>query len=329
MKKLMCIVLAAALTAAAFTACTKEEKPQMTKLTVSEVTHSIFYAPQYVALNEGYFEEEGLQVELVNAGGADKVMTSVLTGAADIGLAGAEACVYVYLQGKENYPKVYGQLTKCDGSFLVGRNASDNFDWQSLKGATILPGRKGGMPYMTLLYALNKNGLVVGEDVFFNDTIQFDAMTGAFISGEGDYVTVFEPAATSLEKEGKGYILASVGAEAGQVPYTAYFADQNIDKSVMERFIRAVAKGQQFVQQKTAEEIAAAIQPSFADTDMDTIAAVVQRYKNIDAFSSTPVMTQQAFERIIDIIKNAGEIEETAAVPFEALIDNSIAEAVG
>ncbi|MBR5251862.1 MAG: ABC transporter substrate-binding protein, partial [Oscillospiraceae bacterium] len=274
MKKLICILLAAGMVLSAFTACGKEE--QLTKITLSEVTHSIFYAPQYVAINEGYFAEEGLEIELVNAGGADKVMTSVLTGAADIGFAGAESCIYVYLQGKEEYPKVFAQLTECDGSFLVGREDVADFDWQSLKGSTILPGRKGGMPYMTLLYALEKNGLEVGKDVFFNDTVQFDAMTGAFVAGEGDYVTVFEPSATALEAEGKGYVLASVGEEGGRVPYTTYFAMPDADGDMLQRFTNAIAKGQRFVAEKSAAEIAQAIAPSFADTDLETIEKVVQ-----------------------------------------------------
>ena len=326
MKKLICILLSAVLGVTAFAACGKTEAQPAKKLVLSEVTHSIFYAAQYVAINEGYFAEEGLEIELVNAGGADKVMTSVLTGAADIGFAGAESCVYVYLQGKEDYPKVFAQLTKCDGSFLVGREKAENFDWNSLKGATILPGRKGGMPYMTLLYALNQNGMEVGRDVFFNDTIQFNAMTGAFLSGEGDYVTVFEPSATDIEMQGKGYILASVGEEAGEVPYTAYFAAKDADSGTLQKFTNAIAKGQKFVAEKSAAEIAAAIGPSFPETDMAVIEKVVQRYKDIGAFSGTPVMTEDAFNRIIDIVKNAGEISADAVVPFEALIDNSYAE---
>ena len=326
MKKLICIVLAAGIMALCLTAC-GTEKQELTKITLSEVTHSIFYAPQYVAINEGYFAEQGLEIELINAGGADKVMTSVLTGAADIGFAGAESCIYVYLQGKENYPKVFAQLTKCDGSFLVGRKNTDSFDWQSLKGSTILPGRKGGMPYMTLLYALQKNGLVVGKDVFFNDTIKFDAMPGAFLSGEGDYVTVFEPSATAIEAEGKGYILASVGEAAGEVPYTAYFALSDYDKETLQKFTDAIAKGQKFVQEKTAAEIAAAIAPSFADTDVAVIVKVVQNYKDIGAYSASPVMTESSFQRIVDIVKNAGEVHPDADVPFEELIDNSFAQA--
>ena len=326
MKKLICILLSVCVVCGAFAGCGNQQTEPSKKLVVSEVTHSIFYAPQYVAVNEGYFAEAGLDIELVNAGGADKVMTRVLTGGADIGLAGAEACVYVYLEGKEDYPKVFAQLTRCDGSFLVGREKVENFDWQSLKGSTILPGRKGGMPYMTLLYALNKNGLEVGRDVFFNDTIQFNAMTGAFLSGEGDYVTVFEPSATDIEMQGKGYILASVGEAGGEVPYTAYFAQQNFDADTLQKFTAAIAKGQKFVAEKTAAEVAAAIAPSFPETDVAVIEKVVQRYKDIGAFSETPIMTEDAFDRIIDIVKNAGEIASDAVVPFEGLIDNSYAE---
>ena len=329
MKKLICIFMAAVV-ALCTTACGGKEQQTAKKLVLSEVTHSIFYAPQYVAINEGYFAEEGLEIELVNAGGADKVMTSVLTDAADIGFAGAESCVYVYLQGKDDYPQVFAQLTQCDGSFLVGREKMDDFDWQSLKGSTILPGRKGGMPYMTLLYALNKNGLEVGKDVFFNDTIQFNAMTGAFLSGEGDYVTVFEPSATDIEMQNKGYILASVGEAGGKVPYTAYFAKQGFDGETLQKFTNAIAKGQQFVAEKSAREIAIAISPSFPETDLVVIEKVVQNYKDIGAFSNTPVMAQEDFDRIIDIVKNAGEIHPDADVPFEALIDNTYAEnAVG
>ncbi len=325
MKKFLAVVISAAILLS-IVGCKQSSDSNLKKVVVSEVTHSVFYAAQYAALNLGYFEDEGLSVELVNAGGADKVMTGVLTNAADIGLAGAEACVYVYLQGKEDYPKVFAQLTKCDGSFLVGRQPQENFDWQSLKGSTILPGRKGGMPYMTLLYALNKNGLEVGKDVFFNDTVQFNAMTGAFLNGEGDYVTVFEPSATDMEMQKKGYILASVGKEAGEVPYTAYFARKGFDEDTMQRFCNAIAKGQKFIEENSAEDIAKAIQPSFAETDIEVITKVVQNYKDIGAFSYTPVMEEQAFNRIIDIVKNAGEIPLDTQVDFEDIIYNNCAE---
>ncbi|MEG0091470.1 MAG: ABC transporter substrate-binding protein [Oscillospiraceae bacterium] len=328
MKKILCLILSVCLCGTMLAGCRQEEKPAVKKIVLSEVTHTIFYAAQYVAINNGYFAKEGLEVEVVNAGGADKVMTSVLTKAADIGLAGAEACVYVYLGGKADYPKVFAQLTRCDGSFLVGRHSDDSFEWGDLEGATILPGRKGGMPYMTLLYALNKNGLEVGEDVFFNDTIQFSAMTGAFVGGEGDYVTVFEPSATDLETQGKGYILASVGKAGGEVPYTAYFAAQDCDKDTLQKFTNAIYEGQRFVKSHSAAEIAKAIQPSFAETDIEIIEKVVQRYKDIGAYSDTPAMTKQAFDRIIEIIKNAQEIDEDAVVEFEKVIDNQYAQKV-
>lgn len=326
MKKIISILLSTALLCTVLSGCSKSPKEPLKEITLSEVTHSIFYAAQYVAINEGYFEDEGLKIELVNAGGADKVMTSVLTKSADIGFAGAEACVYVHAQGKDDAPQVFAQLTKCDGSFLVGREKVDNFDWQSLKGSTILPGRKGGMPYMTLLYALNKNGLEVGKDVFFNDTIQFNAMTGAFLSGEGDYVTVFEPSATDMELQNKGYIMASVGETAGEVPYTTYFANKDYDPEILQKFTNAIAKGQKFVAEKTAKEIAQSIQPSFPETDVNIIEKVVQRYKDIGAYSESPVMEQDAFDRIVEIIRNAGELDENAVVAFNDVINNTYAE---
>lgn len=299
----------------------------LTKLTVSEVTHSIFYAPMYVAVNNGYFAREGIEIELVNAGGADKVMTALLTGGADIGFAGPEAVIYVCAQGKENYPKVFAQLTRCDGSFLVGREEMTDFDWHSLEGSTILPGRKGGIPYMTLLYVLNQNGMEVGKDVFFDESISFNAMTGAFVSGTGDYVTVFEPGATDLELQGKGYILASIGEAGGRVPYTTYFANSPFlekNKELVQHFTNAIYKGQQFVALSSAEEVANVISPSFPDTDIATIASVVQRYKDIGAYSENGIMTESDFNRLCDILENAGELSEKVA--FSDIVDNSFAQ---
>ena len=286
----------------------------------------------YAAVNNGYFEEEGLEIELVNAGGADKVMTALLTDAADIGFAGPEAVVYVYARGREDYPKVFAQLTACDGSFLVGREPCEGeFDWESLRGATILPGRKGGIPYMTLLYCLNSHGMQVGRDVFFDESISFDAMTGAFVSGTGDYVTVFEPGATDLEMQGRGYILASVGEEGGTVPYTTYFANSDYlaaNSDVVESFTRAIYKGQQFVATHTAREVAQAIAPSFPDTDMGAMTKVVQRYMDIGAFSENGCMKKEDFDRLCRILKNAGELDRTVSVSFDAIVDNSFARAV-
>ncbi len=313
--------------------CAADDDATLTKLTVSEVTHSIFYAPMYAAVSNGYFAREGIELELVNAGGADKVMTSLLTGGADIGFAGPEAVVYVYAQGKEDYPQVFAQLTSTDGSFLVGRKAEENFEWQSVKGSTILPGRKGGMPYMYLLYVLKQNGLEVGKDVFFDESISFNAMTGAFVSGTGNYVTVFEPGATDLESQGKGYILASLGEAGGKVPYTTYFANPQFlteNRELVQKFTNAIYKGQQFVARSSAEEVANAISSAFPDTDISTIATVVQRYKDIGAYSPNPVMTEENFNRLTDILINAGELSAESNIPFDKIINNSFAEkAVG
>ena len=327
-KKIVAVVMTMAVSLSLLTAC-GEKQPQdkeLVKLTVSEVTHSIFYAPMYLAINNGYFEDAGIEIELINAGGADKVMTALLTGGADIGFAGPEAVIYVAAQGKEDYPKVFAQLTACDGSFLIGRQPVEDFDWQSLKGSTILPGRKGGIPYMTLEYCLNQNGMEVGKDVFFDESISFNAMTGAFVAGTGDYVTVFEPGATDLELQGKGYILASVGEEGGRVPYTAYFANSRFladNSGVVQRFTDAIYKGQQFVANNDAATVAQAIAPSFPDTDMAVITQVVQRYKDIGAFSDNGIMLRQDFDRLCAILKNAGEL--SADVNFEDIVDNSFA----
>ena len=327
-KKFLAVILALGILSACITACTgkQSDDKQLVKLTVSEVTHSIFYAPMYSAINNGYFEDVGIDIELVNAGGADKVMTALLTGGADIGFAGPEAVIYVAAQGKEDYPKVFAQLTACDGSFLVGREKVENFDWQSLKGSTILPGRKGGIPYMTLEYCLNQNGLEVGKDVFFDESISFNAMTGAFVAGTGDYVTVFEPGATDLELQGKGYILASLGEEGGKVPYTTYFANSQLlanNSGLVQRFTDAIYKGQQFVKNSSAADIARAIALSFPDTDIKIIESVVQRYKDIGAYSDSGIMLKEDFDRLCAILENAGEL--SAPVEFEAIVDNSFA----
>ncbi|MBR5521088.1 MAG: ABC transporter substrate-binding protein [Oscillospiraceae bacterium] len=318
--------MAVAVMCTVITGCKNGNDNNLAKLTVSEVTHSVFYAPMYVAMHNGYFREKGLEINLVNAGGADKVMTALLTDGADIGFAGPEAVIYVCAQGKEDYPRVFAQLTQCDGSFLVGRQPEEDFDWQNLRGSTILPGRKGGIPYMTLMYCLNNNGMEVGKDVFFDDSIRFNAMTGAFVSGTGDYVTVFEPGATDLEMQGKGYILASIGEEGGRVPYTTYFANEDFIENypvIVQRFTDAIYKGQQFVAENTARTVAEIIAPSFPDTDMESMTKVIQRYKDIGAYSENGIMTEEDFNRLCDILENAGEL--SAAVEFEAIVDNSFA----
>ncbi|MDF2989390.1 MAG: hypothetical protein K0R50_4900, partial [Eubacterium sp.] len=268
MKKL-CLILAVIFCISfIFGACGTKE--QNTKVRLSEVTHSVFYAPQYIAISKGFFKDAGLDVELQNGQGADKVMTAVLSGQCDVGFAGPEASIYVYNEGKEDYPIVFAQLTKRDGSFLVGRKAESDFKWSNLKGKNIIGGRKGGVPEMTLEYVLNKNGLVPGKDAEVDTSVQFALMAGAFTGGKGDYVTLFEPTASMLEKEGKGYILTSVGQDSGEIPYTAYFAKKSYiekNKDTVQKFTEAIYKGQVWVDSHSPKEIAEAIKSFFPDTD--------------------------------------------------------------
>lgn len=244
------------LIASVFTGCKSEQT--LKKVTVSEVTHSVFYAPQYAAINLGFFEEEGLELELSNGAGADKVMTAVLSGSVGIGFSGPEAAIYIYNEGKEDFAQVFAQLTQRDGAFILAREPDESFRWEKLKGKHLLPGRKGGVPYMTLEYVVKQNGLIPDVDVRFDNSISFDAMAGAFSGGTGDYVALFEPVASSLEKQGIGYIVASVGEESGEIPYTAYYAKKSFieqNEATIKSFTNAVAKGLAWVQEHTAEEV--------------------------------------------------------------------------
>lgn len=325
MKRLIALGLSMALLAAVFTGCSGK-KEEVTTVRLNEVTHSVFYAPLYVALELGLFNEEGLNVELTNGGGADKVMTAVLAGQADIGLAGPEACLYVINEGREDYPIIFSQLTKRDGSFLVGRT-DETFTWENLKGKTIIGGRKGGMPEMTLEYVMRQNGVIPHEDAVVDTSVQFNMMAGAFTGGNGDYVTLFEPTATEVELEGKGYVLTSIGQESGEIPYTAFFASQSYMKknpAVVQSFTNAVAKGQKWVQEHSAKEIAEAVAKQFPSTKIDVLTLVAQRYKDIDAWNATPIMKQEALERMESVMETAGELDKR--VDFDKLVDNSYAE---
>lgn len=323
--RLLLLCCAALLITGLFAGCGAQNKLQ--KVTVSEVTHSVFYAPQYAAIELGFFEEEGLELELSNGEGADKVMTAVLSGSVDIGFAGPEACIYVYNEGKEDYMQVFAQLTQRDGAFILAREKDEDFTWEKLRGKRLLPGRKGGVPYMTLEYVVKQHGMTPGVDVIFDDSIQFSAMAGAFIGGTGDYVSLFEPTASALEKEGAGYIVASVGAESGEIPYTAYFAQKSFiakNENMIQSFTNAVAKGLSWVKEHTAAQIAEVIQPAFPDTDLKTLETVVQNYKNIDAWRETPDMKEESFQKLQTVMQEAGELEKAA--PFSELVNNSFAK---
>lgn len=299
------------------------------KIRLWEVTHSIFYAPMYVAIYEGYFEEEGFEIDLVNGGGADKTMTALLAGQADIAFCGPEAAIYVYNEGKEDHAVVFAQLTQKDGSFLVGREKDPDFKWEDTKNKTIIGGRKGGVPAMALEYVLRKHGVIPGENVEFLTNIQFDLMAGAFTGGTGDYVALFEPVASTMEIEGNGYIVASIGAAAGDLPYTCYSATKSYikeNKDIITGFTKAIYKGQQFVAKNSPEKIAEAIKPAFPDSDMELLTKVVKRYKDQDTWPENPIMYKESFDRLQDIMEGAGELDKRA--PFEKIITNEFAEKV-
>lgn len=296
-------------------------------LKVNEVTRSVFYSPQYVAIAKNFFEDYGIEIELTTGQGADAVMTSVLSNQCDIGFAGPEASIYVYNEGKEDYTEVFAQMTKKDGSFLVARNATDNFSWQDLKGKTVIPGRKGGVPYMTLEYVLKQNGINPQTDLVLDDSIKFDLMAGAFSSGNADYVTLFEPTASNTQNQGKGYIVASVGEAAGEIPYTAYFAKKSYienNEETIQNFTNAIYKGQIWVKDHSSKEIAEAIQGFFPDTDLELLASVIQNYKDIDAWNETPVLKEESFDRLQEVMTSAGELKEKA--PYEKIVNNTYAE---
>lgn len=318
------LVMIVLLVSVQLTGCSKQE---LTKIRLNEVVHSIFYAPQYVAINKGFFQEQGLEIELTTGQGADKTMTALLSGQADIGFAGPEAAIYVYNEGKEDYAVIFAQLTQKDGSFLVGRNEDPNFSWDKVKGKVIIGGRPGGVPQMTLEYVLKQHGIVPGKDVEIITNLQFTATAGAFAGGTGDYVALFEPTASALEKEGTGKIVASMGQESGLIPYTAYFTTKSYmekNPEIVQKFTNAVHKGQKWVMEHSAEEIAKEILPFFPDSDEQLLVTVINRYKEIGAWNETPVMTEESLGLLQKVMKTAGQLEKEAE--FNKLVNNKFAE---
>ena len=330
MKKILVIIIIVAVIIAGaviYSMNNKTNDNELKKISVNEVARSVFYAPQYVAINNGFFKEEGLEIELTTGQGADKVMTAVLAGQSDIGFAGPEASIYVYNEGKEDYAEVFAQMTKRDGSFLVSKTDTDNFSWNDLKGKTVIPGRKGGVPYMTFEYVLKQNGINPETDVNLDDSIKFDLMAGAFAGGDAEYVTLFEPTASMTEEAGKGYVVASVGEASGEIPYTAYFAKKSYiekNKDVIQGFTNAIYKGQQWIKQHSAKEIAEVIQDFFPDTDLDMLTKSIQSYMDIDAWNDTPILKEEAFNRLQTVMKEAGELDKEA--PYNKVINNEFAE---
>lgn len=328
MKKFTIFLLAiiTCLSTCIFTGCKKDNV-----IRVNEVTHSIFYAPLYVAINKGYFQEEGYEIELTNGGGSDASMTALLSGSADIALMGPETNVYVISQGKQDYPVIFGQLTKRDGSFLVGRNPEPDFDWSNLTGKHFIAGRKGGSPAMSLQYALEKNGYDIENDVNFDLSVAFNNTVGAFEGGLGDYVTMFEPTASEYVKAGKGYIVAAVGEESGEVPFTCFSANRsylNKNPEKIEMFLKSIMRAYQFIMTANIEDVIDALIPSFNGSSRDSIKYAIESYKRIDAWMDTPKMKADAFERLQTVMINAGELQVNKKVNFADAVDNSYAESV-
>ena len=326
MKKVFAwIIIVLALLALAVTLIIEARKSinnDVTKITVGEVTHSVFYAPQYVALAKGYFEDVGLDVEIITIPGADKVTAAVLSGDVEIGFCGSEATIYVYNGGEKDYLKTFAGLTNKDGSFLVGRKKEENFKIGNLKGKHVIAGRVGGMPVMNFEWALRNNKINPKTDLNTDTSIEFASMQGAFISGIGDYVSLFEPNASAIEQEGLGYVVASIGEMAGEIPYTAYNAKKSYieeNKDLIEKFTRAIAKGLDFVSENDSKTIAKTILEYFPDTTLETVTNAIERYKEINAWYRTPEISEEDFNRIQDIMIDSGTLEEK--VPYKNLVD--------
>ena len=339
-KRLFTVLLAAVLALAALAGCSSGKddgtsasgqaggsEKKSTKVVLNEVAHSIFYAPMYVAIEEGYFEEEGIEVELVNGFGADKTMTAVLSGEADIGFMGSEASIYTYNEGAGDYVVNFAQLTQRAGNFLVAREPVEDFSWEDLKGHLVLGGRKGGMPEMVFEYILRQNGIDPQSDLTIDQSIDFGSTAAAFAGGQGDFTVEFEPGATSLEQEGKGYVVASLGVDSGYVPYTAFSAKRSYMEAhpeIIQGFTNAIQRGLEYVNSHTPEEIAGIIAPQFEETDLDTITTIVTRYYDQDTWADNLVFSEDSFDLLQDILEDAGELEKRA--PYEDLVTTRFAQ---
>lgn len=302
-------------------------KNSRTKVVLNEVAHSIFYAPMYVAIEEGYFEEAGIELELVTGFGADKTMTAVLTDEADIGFMGSESTIYTYAGGTEDYVVNFAQLTQRAGNFLVSREPIEDFSWDMLKGKDVLGGRAGGMPEMVFEYILTKNGIDPATEVNIDQSIDFGSTAAAFSGGQGDFTVEFEPHATSLEEKGEGYVVASLGEDSGYVPYTSFSAkksylEKNID--TVQAFTDALQKGMDYVQSHTPEEIAKVIAPQFPETDLETLTTIVNRYHQQDTWKENLIFEEDAFSLLQNILKDAGVLEEQ--VPYGDLVTKDFAQ---
>ena len=329
MKKFFRIAAALSLTGLLLSGCSAggSSDKNLTPLVLNEVAHSIFYAPQYAAIELGYFEEEGIDLTLVNGGGADKVMTALISGDAQIGFMGSEASIYVYQEGSQDYAVNFAQLTQRAGNFLVGRESEPDFTWENLRGKKVLGGRAAGMPQMVFEYILKKHGLDPKTDLSIDQSINFGLTAAAFTSSDADYTVEFEPFATTLELEGSGYVVASLGTESGYVPYTAYCARKSYmeeNPELVQKFTNAIQRGIDYVNSHTSEEIARTIAPQFQETPVEKIALIVERYKAQDTWKEDTVFEQESFDLLQNILEEAGELDER--VPYADLVTTEFSE---
>ncbi|MFE8698176.1 ABC transporter substrate-binding protein [Cytobacillus sp. FJAT-53684] len=307
-------------------ACGKDD---VQNIRIGEVTRSIFYAPQYVAIEKGFFEEEGLNVELTTTAGGDKTMTALLSDSIDFALVGSETSIYVYTQGSNDPVINFAALTQTDGTFLVSREKIENFSWDQLEGVTFLGQRKGGMPQMVGEFVLKKHGIDPHQDLNLIQNVDFANIAPAFASGTGEFVQLFEPTASVFEQEGKGYIVASFGEESGNLPYTTFMTKEstiNDDKETVEKFTRAIYKAQQWVETHSAKEIADSIKGYFDNTDIETIEMVVDRYKSQGSFATDPLLDEEGWNNLQDVMEEAGELPKR--VDYKTLVNTEIAEGV-
>ncbi len=327
MKKFLTIVLSFLILIFPFSGCKKDSDSNTIRL--NEVTHSVFYAPLYLAIENGYFEQENIKIELTNGGGADNSMTAILSGNADVGLMGPETVIYVQAQGKTDAPKVFGQLTQKDGAFLVSRNPEPDFKWTDLQGKEILAGRKGGVPAMTFEYIMNELDLKNNVDFTMNFDVQFNLMTSAFLGGTADYCTVFEPTASEYQALGRWHIVASVGEQGGEIPYTSFIALEsyiNNNAETLKSFLKAIKKAHEYIATHSEYEVAEAIVKQFPSTSITSIETSLKNYKNIDAWKTNLQATENSFTRLQDIMENAGELPKR--IEFNKIVDNSLAKEV-
>ncbi|WMJ81064.1 ABC transporter substrate-binding protein [Clostridium sp. MB40-C1] len=328
---LLSILTALLIVSSVFYGCSSNKKNEIKTVKLNEVVRSVFYAPMYVAINEGFFKEEGLDIDLSTGQGADKTMQQVLSGSCDIGFCGPEQIIYIYNQKREDLPVIFAQLTQTDGSFLVGRTKEDNFKWESLKGKTLIGGRPGGMPEMSLEFVLKKHGLTPGKDVNLITNLAFTATAGAFKAGTGDYVALFEPTGSMLEKDGSGYIVDSIGKEAGTIPYTCYFATKSyIEKNpeIIEKFTKAIYRGQVWITHNGDNTVAESIQSFFPGSDVDVLKNVIKNYRNVNAFAPDPMIKKEELNRLMDIIQSYKPDLIKERPPFDTIVTNEYATKV-